>query len=121
MSRDDVDLPALRCEACRVGSPVVTDDELAELMPQIPEWSIVDRDGVRTLERAFTFDSYAATLDFAVRVGQAAEAEDHHPAMLVEWGRVIVTWWTHKIHDLHKNDLIMAARTDRIRAADQEP
>ncbi|MCH7619280.1 MAG: 4a-hydroxytetrahydrobiopterin dehydratase, partial [Candidatus Marinimicrobia bacterium] len=43
-----------------------------------------------------------------------AEEEGHHPAILTEWGSVKVSWWTHKIKGLHKNDFIMASKTDRI-------
>ena len=45
-------------------------------------------------------------------MGELAELEGHHPAILTEWGRVTVTWWTHKIKGLHRNDLIMAAKSD---------
>jgi 4a-hydroxytetrahydrobiopterin dehydratase len=51
---------------------------------------------------------------FALRVGELAEAEDHHPAILIEWGRVSVTWWTHAIKGLHINDFICAAKTDQL-------
>jgi 4a-hydroxytetrahydrobiopterin dehydratase len=47
-------------------------------------------------------------------VGAAAEEEGHHPRLTTEWGKVAVTWWTHKIKNLHKNDFIMAAKTDAI-------
>ena len=43
-----------------------------------------------------------------------AEEEGHHPALLTEWGRMTVTWWTHKISGLHRNDFIMAAKTDEL-------
>jgi 4a-hydroxytetrahydrobiopterin dehydratase len=49
-----------------------------------------------------------------MQVGQIAEEEGHHPSILTEWGRVTVTWWTHKIKGLHRNDFIMAAKTDRL-------
>ena len=50
----------------------------------------------------------------ADKVGEAAEEEGHHPKITVEWGRVGVEWWTHKIKGLHRNDFIMAAKTDEI-------
>ncbi len=46
------------------------------------------------------------------KVGELAEEEGHHPALLTKWGRTTVTWWTHKIKGLHRNDFIMAAKTD---------
>jgi 4a-hydroxytetrahydrobiopterin dehydratase len=85
--------------------------------PQVPEWQIVPRDGVDRLERVFPFPDFASALRFTNRVGQIAEAEGHHPALLTEWGRVTVTWWTHKIGGLHRNDFIMAARTDELLSA----
>ena len=54
------------------------------------------------------------SLDFALRVGRAAEEEGHHPLLTVEWGKCTVVWWTHKIRGLHRNDFIMAAKTDRL-------
>lgn len=103
-----------RCIACRRDAPRVTDEEIAELKPQIPEWSIVDRDGIPRIERAYRFPDFKAALAFTNRVGEAAEAEGHHPALLTEWGKVTVSWWTHKIRGLHRNDFIMAAKTDRL-------
>ena len=100
------------CEPCRKGAPKVTDAQAAELMRQVPEWRIIEPDGIRTLERVFTFPDFAQALAFTNRVGAVAEEEGHHPALLTEWGRVTVRWWTHKIGGLHENDFIMAARTD---------
>jgi 4a-hydroxytetrahydrobiopterin dehydratase len=103
-----------RCVACRRDTPTVTDAEIAELRPQIPDWELVEEDGIQRLRRDFRFDDFAQALEFTNRVGSAAEAEHHHPALLTEWGRVTVTWWTHTIHGLHRNDFIMAAKTDQL-------
>ena len=108
------ELKTMRCEACRKGAPVATAEERAEFLPQIPEWRTVEREGIERLERVFTFPDFAAALDFTNRVGGTAEVEAHHPALLTEWGRVTVTWWTHKIRGLHRNDFVMAAKTDAL-------
>ncbi len=92
----------------------MSDADQAELLREIPEWRVVERDGVPRLERVFPFPDFAAALRFTDRIGALAEAEGHHPAILTEWGRVTVTWWTHAIRGLHRNDFVMAARTDRI-------
>jgi 4a-hydroxytetrahydrobiopterin dehydratase len=92
----------------------VTGAEIAEYSPQIPDWQMIDRDGIPRLERVFKFKGFAEGLAFTQTVGALAEQEGHHPALLTEWGRVTVTWWTHKIKGLHRNDFIMAARTDAI-------
>lgn len=107
-------LAGMKCTACRRGEPTVTDEEIAEYHPQVPEWQIVERDGIKQLERVFKFPDFAQALAFSNKVGALAEAEGHHPALLTEWGRVTVTWWTHKIKGLHRNDFIMAAKTDAL-------
>ena len=88
--------------------------EIAGLKPEVPDWTVVEKDGIPRLERQFKLKNFAQALEFTNRVGEIAEAEDHHPALLTEWGRVTVTWWTHKIKGLHRNDFIMAAKTDEL-------
>ncbi len=108
------DLSKQSCEACRADAPQISDEDLKLMMPNIPDWQVVVVDGVMQLTREFDFKDFAQALTFTNRVGEIAEAEDHHPAILTEWGKVTVTWWSHKIRGLHKNDLIMAARTDEV-------
>ena len=110
-------LTGLKCVACRADSPRVTEAEVAEFKPQVPDWQIVERDGEQRLERVFKFKDFSEAMSFTLKTGLLAEEQDHHPALLTEWGRVTVTWWTHKIRGLHRNDFIMAARTDQIYAA----
>ncbi len=103
-----------KCEACRVGAPQVTDQEKIEMLGEIPGWTVEIREGIRQLEKTFSFDNYQQSMDFTNRVAELAEAEDHHPALLTEWGKVRVTWWTHAIGGLHLNDFICAAKTDLL-------
>ena len=114
MSEPTDTLTRQHCEACRVRAPQVSDQQLPALQAHVPQWSLEVREGVRQLERVFKFTDYAAALAFTQRVGELAEAEDHHPLMLVEWGKVTVTWWTHAINGLHRNDFICAAKTDQL-------
>ena len=100
--------------ACRRDAPTVTDDEVAVLHPHVPDWELVQEEGIRRLRRVFRFDDFAQALEFTNSVGAIAEEEGHHPALLTEWGRATVTWWTHKIRGLHRNDFIMAAKTDEL-------
>ena len=110
-----VGLAQMKCVACRGGEPTLTDKEIAELLPNVPAWTVVDRgDGIRRMERKFRFKDFAEALAFTDEIGRIAEGEGHHPAVLTEWGRVTVTWWTHKIRGLHRNDYIMAAKTDAL-------
>lgn len=106
----------MRCVACRKGEPTVSAAEMAAYSPQVPAWHIVKVGGIDRLERVFTFSNFADALAFTNKVGALAESEGHHPALLTEWGKVTVAWWTHKIGGLHRNDFIMAAKTDQLYA-----
>jgi 4a-hydroxytetrahydrobiopterin dehydratase len=106
------DLEKMKCEVCRGGVPTVTETESLELHKQVPLWDLVERDGIKRLERHFKFSNFAEALSFTNLLGAAAEEEGHHPALLTEWGSVTVTWWSHEIGGLHQNDFIMAAKTD---------
>ena len=105
-------LSQLKCTPCRVGELTVAEQEMERLLLEMPDWSVVEREGVKRLERVYKFKDFALALAFTNRVGELAEEEGHHPAILTEWGRVTVTWWTHAIKGLHQNDFIMAAKTD---------
>lgn len=107
-----IELRELTCEVCRKGAPQATQEEIEGYMLQIPEWRIVEVDGEKRLTRAFEFKNFQEALEFTNKVGGIAEEAGHHPAILTEWGRVSVSWWTHKIHGLHLNDFAMAAKTD---------
>jgi 4a-hydroxytetrahydrobiopterin dehydratase len=102
------------CEACRADAPRVTPEERARLLRHLPDWQVEEVDGIEQLVRLFPFADFAQALAFTQRVGALAEQQHHHPALLTEWGRVTVRWWTHKIRGLHKNDFICAARTDLL-------
>lgn len=112
-------LTAQKCTACHKDAPRVTEEEVAELKPQIPDWNMTEVEGIPHLERSYKFPDFKTALEFTNRVGEIAEEEGHHPALLTEWGKVKVSWWTHAICGLHRNDFIMAAKTDRI--SDQFP
>jgi 4a-hydroxytetrahydrobiopterin dehydratase len=103
-----------RCEACRSDSPKVTAEEEAELLPQIPAWSLIEFDGVPRLQRVFRFKGWKEPVAFTIRVAAIADEEDHHPSILTEWNRVTVTWLTYTIRGLHRNDFVMAAKTDEV-------
>lgn len=111
---DQFDLSDFTCEACRAGAPTVTESESARLKPHIPDWEQVEVKDVPRLRRSYEFDGWLPAVEFVNQVAQAAETNDHHPLIKLEWGKVTVNWWTHKIKGLHKNDYIMAAKTDAI-------
>ena len=103
-----------QCTPCRAGAPQVSESELPELLAQLSDWQVLDVDGINQLQRTFKFKNFLEAMAFANRVGELAEAANHHPAILVEWGKVTVNWWTHSIQGLHRNDFILAARTEQL-------
>jgi 4a-hydroxytetrahydrobiopterin dehydratase len=105
------------CQACTPDSPSLTSEEINILRQEIPDWQLINIEGQLRLEKVYKFSDFISAIAFTNRVGEIAEAEGHHPALLTEWGKVTVTWWTHLISGLHQNDFIMAARTDAIASA----
>ncbi|KQQ57025.1 pterin-4-alpha-carbinolamine dehydratase [Pseudomonas sp. Leaf127] len=108
------DLHQQTCQPCHANARPVDDKDLPALLAQLPDWHLETRDGVKQLEKAYAFKDFASALAFTNTVGALAEEQDHHPALLTEWGRVTVTWWTHAINGLHSNDFILAARTEAL-------
>jgi 4a-hydroxytetrahydrobiopterin dehydratase len=108
------DLKDIKCEPCTGSTQPVPNEEISQLLQKIPEWELVEIEGINQLTRSFMFKNFIDALEFTNKVGAIAEAENHHPEIITEWGKVTVTWWTHKIKGLHLNDFIMAAKTDDL-------
>lgn len=102
------------CQACRADVPWLGQIEVREFMPQIPDWEIIEEHGINRLRREFETTDFFDAMAFAWKVGEIAEAENHHPVIVIEWGRVTVTWWTRELQGLHENDFVMAAKTDQM-------
>lgn len=92
----------------------LSDQEISALRARIPDWEIIDVDGIKRLRRIFTFNDFASALAFTNKVGAIAEAQGHHPALLTEWGKVTVQWWTHSAGGLDRVDFLMAEQTDAL-------
>ena len=105
-----------RCEACRPDSLKVTDAERIELGQDIPDWELIEVKGEPRLRRVYSLKDYESSLALTQRIGELAILEDHHPSILTIWGKVTVTWWTHAIRGLHRNDFVMAAKSDEAYA-----
>ncbi len=104
----------MHCSPITAESARLGEGEAAQLLNRLTGWRIHEIDGEPRLEKDFSFGNFKQAVEFTDRVAKLADEEDHHPALLTEWGRVTVTWWTHKIKGLHGNDFIMAARTNRL-------
>ena len=114
MPAEKSETEARHCEPCRKGAPPATAEEIAAFQNRNRDWEIVEVDGVPRVQRAYEFPDFVSALAFANKVGEIAEAEMHHPLITIEWGRVLVAWWTHKIRNIHGNDLLMAEKSDAI-------
>ncbi|MDG0866365.1 4a-hydroxytetrahydrobiopterin dehydratase [Candidatus Lucifugimonas marina] len=86
--------------------------EIAELLPQIPEWTVIEEEGMKRLQRIFSFSDFVEALEFSVKVGSLAEQANHHPRITTEWGRVTLTWWSHDQGGMVAADVEMAKRVD---------
>ncbi len=108
------DLTQSACIPCKGGVPTLNREEISALRPQVPHWEVVEKEGIPRLTREFRFKDFREAMAFAVQVGEIAEREQHHPDLLVAWGKVVVETWTHKIKGLHRNDFILAAKVDKL-------
>ena len=106
-------LTSRSCVPCRRGTPRLTPEQIAALLPQLDGWTVEDQ---RKLTKAYRFRDFATALAFVNRVGEVAEAEGHHPDLYLSWGKVGVELLTHAIGGLSENDFILAAKLDRALA-----
>ena len=107
------DLASNACEACRIDALTVSENEASMLIKEIEGWDLIN-DGIKKLKKEFSFSNYSDSVDFSNKVADMADKENHHPQIILEWGKVTVIWWSHKIKGLHKNDFICAAKTNKI-------
>lgn len=101
------------CVPCTGSEPRLTEEEIKEFWLKTPMWQVEEDNGVKHLRRTFEFPSFAEALGFTYQVGMLAEQQNHHPVLTTRYRSVMVDWWTHAIGGLHKNDFIMAAKTDQ--------
>ncbi|HEY8678293.1 MAG TPA: 4a-hydroxytetrahydrobiopterin dehydratase [Candidatus Dormibacteraeota bacterium] len=99
------------CVACRGGTPPLTHEEIGPLQAQLDGWQV---EADRKLHKAYRFKNWTQAVDFVNRITPVAEAENHHPDLLVRWGEVRAELYTHKINGLTVSDFYMAAKIDRV-------
>ena len=107
-----MDLQDMKCQPCRGGIEPLKGQQIFEFLKMLSDgWKVVDE---HHLERTFKLKDFQQALDLTNEIGRIAEQEGHHPDILLSWGKVKVTIWTHKIDGLHQNDFILASKIDRI-------
>ena len=99
------------CVPCKGGIPPLKGAELQQFSHQLPNWKVVDE---HHISRTFTFPDFQKALEFVNRVGAIAEEQGHHPDILLTWGKVEITIWTHTVQGLTESDFILAAKIDRL-------
>jgi len=104
------------CIPCSEELAPMAPGDIKKLSEKIPEWEVATDEGISLLQRTFSFKDFRSAIAFTNKVGELAEAGQHHPKLVVEWGKVTVIWWTHSANGLHMNDFIMAAKTSELNA-----
>ena len=105
------DLATRTCVPCKGGVPPLKGEELMNLSRQLPGWKVAEE---HHLARTYDFSDFKSALAFVMEIGKLAEREGHHPDILLRWGKVTITIWTHKIDGLTESDFILAAKIDRL-------
>ena len=106
------ELAKMECKSCAGGPSLLKGDALQQMRDQLDgNWNVVD--GQR-LERRFKFPNFIEALQFADRVGEIAEQQQHHPDIYITYGEVLIQIWTHSVGGLTENDFILAAKIDQI-------
>lgn len=106
------------CVVCKPGTPTLPPQEIDHLLGQLPGWSVVPAEGHDELTRTFKFKGFMPGVELVNEIAQIAEAEGHHPDLLLKYGALTVTLWTHAAGGLTDNDFILAAKVDRVAQAD---
>jgi 4a-hydroxytetrahydrobiopterin dehydratase len=108
------ELAGMHCSKIEANTQPLNKNEIAQLAASLPGWQVLEKEGEPRLEKLFKFENFRKAMEFTNRVAQISNEEDHHPAILTEWGKVTLTWWTHRSKGLYQNDFIMAAKTSKI-------
>lgn len=107
-------LATAECESCNRLAKKLTLTEVESLVDLTESWSVFHEEGIDKVTRTFPMKSYSQALAFTNAVGQLAQNQNHHPSINLEYSEVTITFWTHVISGLHKNDFIMAAKVNHI-------
>lgn len=99
----------------------LTTPEVATFLIGMEGWSVREVNGTPRLSRSYPFARFDDAMAFASRVASVAEEENHHPRLIVEWGKLTVQWWSHDAGGITTADFTMARKTDRLLTEPSEP
>jgi 4a-hydroxytetrahydrobiopterin dehydratase len=111
---DDTPLHERHCVVCKPGSPHLSSAEIDDLLGQVEGWTVEEAEGHLRLAKTFKFKGFMPGVELVNRIAPIAEAEKHHPDLLVSWGSVTVWLWTHAAGGITENDFILAAKIDHL-------
>ena len=104
----------LVCEACSEEAQKADEKQIQKFTGSHPDWQIKTESDTTFLTRTFVFSDFVGAANFAAQVGDIAEQSNHHPRIVIEYGKTKVDWWSHKIGNIHELDLRLAAITDGL-------
>ena len=93
---------------------LLTNDALAEVLPDLDGWSLME-DGT-AIEAEFSFKGFNAAFGFMTRVALAAERQNHHPEWSNVYNRVTIRWTTHSEGGVTELDVKLARACSRFAA-----
>ena len=102
------------CLPCNSKTPKLNKIEISQLLEEVPQYELYEIDNIQRISKTYHFKNYKEALAFTNALAMIAEEENHHPQIILEWGKVKVTWWTHAISGLDTNDFVMANKTEKL-------
>ena len=105
------ELAQKKCVPCMGGVPPLSPERIKPLLAQLKGWALIED---HHLEKEYVFPAFRDALAFTVKIGALAEAEGHHPVILLDFKKVILTLWTHKINGFTESDFVFAAKVDQL-------
>ena len=114
MAPDATPLAQRHCVRCEPGTPPLSSHEVGHLLEQLDGWMVEDADGHMRLTKQYKFKGFMPAVELVNRIAKIAEAEGHHPDLLVSYGSLTIHLFTHAAGGLTENDFILAAKIDQL-------
>ncbi|MFZ1655010.1 MAG: 4a-hydroxytetrahydrobiopterin dehydratase [Candidatus Moraniibacteriota bacterium] len=113
-----MDLNNKKCVPCEGGVDPLSSEVIATYLAVVEGWT---NEADKKIHKDYVFKDFAEALTFVNQVGAIAEAEGHHPDILLHgWKEVRLTLFTHAIQGLHLNDFVLASKIDAMWKKDFE-
>jgi 4a-hydroxytetrahydrobiopterin dehydratase len=107
-----MELKEKRCKPCEGGVPPLKPEEIRKYKSRLKnDWQIIEN---KKIHFSYKFRNFKEALDFANKVGQIAEEEQHHPDLHIYYGKLGIDLSTHAIKGLSENDFIIASKIEAL-------